>query len=65
MVGKGRWCCTFALGENTRRGEKAPTKGFYTFRHSAHSPIFEEPATALHILRADVLAGLSNLADNN
>ena len=42
---------------------KAPVKGFYTFQESAHSPMFEEPATVLRILRADVLAGLTNLAD--
>ncbi len=42
---------------------KAPVKGFYTFQESSHSPMFEEPATVLRILRADVLAGLTNLAD--
>ncbi|NHQ60093.1 alpha/beta hydrolase [Chlorobium sp. BLA1] len=42
---------------------KAPLKGFYTFEHSAHSPIFEEPGKARKILREDVLRGLNNLAD--
>jgi pimeloyl-ACP methyl ester carboxylesterase len=42
---------------------KAPAKGFYTFKQSAHSPMFEEPATCLRILRDDVLAGLTNLSD--
>lgn len=43
----------------------APLKGFYTFDHSAHCPIFEEPDKVLQILREDVLAGTNNLADAN
>jgi len=42
---------------------KAPLKGFYTFEQSAHSPIFEEPEKMQKILREDVLAGKSSLAD--
>jgi len=42
---------------------KAPLKGFYTFARSAHSPVMEEPERAREILRADVLAGASRLAD--
>lgn len=41
----------------------APVKGFYTFKHSAHSPLFEEPARMREIVRADVLTGLKGLAD--
>ncbi|NUB46112.1 alpha/beta hydrolase [Fertoebacter nigrum] len=41
----------------------APVKGFYTFENSAHSPVFEEPARAREILRTDVLAGKTSLAD--
>ena len=40
-----------------------PVKGFYTFEHSAHSPMFEEPAKTLKILQQDVLTGSNNLAD--
>jgi len=43
---------------------KAPLKGFYTFEHSAHSPIFEEPGKVQKILREDVLRGTNNLADS-
>lgn len=43
---------------------KAPVKGFYTFKKSAHSPIFEEPDRMLQILQADVLAGKNKLADD-
>ncbi len=42
---------------------KAPLKGFYTFAHSAHSPIFEEPEKARKIFTADILAGVKGLAD--
>jgi pimeloyl-ACP methyl ester carboxylesterase len=34
---------------------KAPIKGFYTFEHSAHSPLFEEPEKMNHILNKDVM----------
>jgi hypothetical protein len=42
---------------------KAPLKGHYRFYHSAHSPLFEEPVRALHILREDVLKHRNSLAD--
>jgi pimeloyl-ACP methyl ester carboxylesterase len=42
---------------------KAPVKGFYTFDHSAHSPLFEEPGKMKKILQEDVLKGLNRLAD--
>ncbi len=41
----------------------APVKGFYTFKQSAHSPLFEEPGKMCEILRTDVLTGTTNLAD--
>jgi len=41
----------------------APVKGFYTFKQSAHSPLFEEPAKMREIMRADVLTGSKGLAD--
>ena len=42
---------------------EAPRKGFYTFDESAHGPAFEEPERARQILRRDVLAGETGLAD--
>ena len=42
---------------------RAPVKGFYTFAHSAHSPIFEEAEKTRRILREDVLGGVTSLAD--
>ena len=44
---------------------KAPVKGFYTFRESAHSPLFEEPEKVKQIIRADILTGKNSLADKN
>ena len=41
----------------------APIKGFYTFEHSAHSPIFEEPGRVQTILQEDVLSASNKLAD--
>lgn len=42
---------------------RAPRKGFYSFQDSAHSPLFEEPGHAMRILREDVCAGATALAD--
>jgi pimeloyl-ACP methyl ester carboxylesterase len=41
----------------------APVKGFYTFKQSAHSPLFEESEKMLEVVRADVLTGSKGLAD--
>jgi pimeloyl-ACP methyl ester carboxylesterase len=41
----------------------APVKGFYTFKQSAHSPMFEEPEKMREIMRADVLTRSTRLAD--
>jgi pimeloyl-ACP methyl ester carboxylesterase len=42
---------------------EAPVKGFYTFKNSAHSPIFEEPEKMIEIIKRDVLIGENKLAD--
>lgn len=55
--------CSYDLARSFLDGLKAPVRGFYTFRHSAHSPMFEEPERMRHILQADVLAGANTLAD--
>jgi pimeloyl-ACP methyl ester carboxylesterase len=41
----------------------ARVKGFYTFKHSAHTPFFEEPEKMREIVLADVLTGSTSLAD--
>ncbi|MDD4713202.1 MAG: alpha/beta hydrolase [Bacteroidales bacterium] len=42
---------------------QAPIKGFYIFKQSAHSPLFEEPAKIQEILQKDILTGTNSLAD--
>lgn len=41
----------------------APLKGFYTFEHSAHSPLFEEPEKVRKIILTDVLGKRIDLAN--
>jgi predicted alpha/beta-fold hydrolase len=55
--------CSFTEAKSYFEQLKAPLKGFYTFKHSAQSPLFEEPEKMQRILREDVLAGVNNLAD--
>jgi pimeloyl-ACP methyl ester carboxylesterase len=57
--------CSHTLAKSYLRQLKAPLKGFYTFEQSAHTPIFEEPAMVLKIMREDVLRGTNNLADSD
>ena len=57
------YTCSYPVAKSCFEQLKAPIKGFYTFEHSAHSPIFEEPQKALRILLKDVLVGTNKLAD--
>lgn len=57
------YTCNYTLAKDYFEKLQAPVKGFYTFEHSAHCPIFEEPDKTLKILREDVLTGENNLAD--
>jgi pimeloyl-ACP methyl ester carboxylesterase len=61
--GKYDYTCSYQLAREYFRQLDAPLKGFYTFQDSAHSPILEEPEKARRILREDVLAGSTALAD--
>lgn len=54
---------SYALAKSYYQLLVAPVKGFYTFKQSAHSPLFEEPGKMCEILRADVLTGATSLAD--
>ena len=56
--------CSYDLARNYVQELRAPVKGFYTFDHSAHSPIFEEPVKAGRIIRDDVLKSTVWLADD-
>jgi pimeloyl-ACP methyl ester carboxylesterase len=55
--------CAYAEGKAYFDKLRAPRKGFYSFTESAHSPVFEEVEKARRILREDVLAGTTRLAD--
>jgi pimeloyl-ACP methyl ester carboxylesterase len=63
LVGKYDLTANAALSRGLLEGLEAPTKGFYTFEMSAHSPLFEEPERAIDILLQDVLRGRADLAD--
>lgn len=43
----------------------APRKGFYSFKNSAHSPLFEEPERMKYILENDVLKNRTYLEDTH
>jgi pimeloyl-ACP methyl ester carboxylesterase len=61
--GKYDYTCAYPLARTFFDKLDAPLKGFYTFQHSAHSPIFEEPERGVKILLQDVLRGATALAD--
>lgn len=42
---------------------EAPIKGFYLFKNSAHSPIFEEPDKVAQIVNSDILINTNDLSD--
>jgi pimeloyl-ACP methyl ester carboxylesterase len=63
LHGSYDYTCSYQLARDYLARLQAPVKGFYTFEYSAHSPNFEEPGRVLRILREDVLAGTTRLAD--
>jgi pimeloyl-ACP methyl ester carboxylesterase len=54
---------SYPLAKEYYQQIKAPIKGFYTFKNSAHSPIFEEPLLVKEIIEKDVLNGNNGLSD--
>ena len=44
------YTCNYALAKDYFEKLQSPSKKFYTFEHSAHSPLFEEPEKIQHIL---------------
>ena len=62
---EGRWdyTCNYQPARSYFDVLRAPVKGFYSFDHSAHSPMFEEPKRFGEILRHDVLSGRTKLSD--
>jgi len=63
LHGKYDYTCAYPLAKGFFDKIRAPIKGFYTFQHSAHSPIFEESDRMLEILLKNVLTGTIDLAD--
>ena len=65
LEGRYDYTCNTALARDYFGKINAPVKGFYTFEHSAHSPVFEEPDKAQQIFQVDILTGQANLADGH
>ena len=57
------YTCSYSLAKDYLEKLQAPVKGFYTFKQSAHSPLFEEPNRFIEIMVDDVLNGNIDLAD--
>lgn len=53
----------YSMSEDYLKKIDAPVKGFYLFKESAHSPIFEEPKKVVEIMNEDVRNGKNELAD--
>ena len=61
--GSHDYTVSYQLAKDYFEQMKAPMKGFYTFRQSAHSPLFEEPEKMRQIFQEDVFEGKNKLAD--
>jgi pimeloyl-ACP methyl ester carboxylesterase len=55
---------SYTLAKDYFEKLQAPVKGFYTFKQSAHSPIFEEPEKMRLIIQSDILTGANKIADS-
>lgn len=63
LQGRHDYQASYVIEKNFATALKAPVKGFYTFKNSAHSPCFEEPEKMCNILRVDVLQNQVSLSD--
>ncbi len=63
LAGVNDYTCCYSLQKEYYEQLIAPSKGFYTFQKSAHSPLFEEPEKGLHIMIEDVKQKETELAD--
>ena len=50
------YTCSYELAKEYLEKIEAPDKGFYSFEHSAHSPLFEEPDEFVRIIKTEILA---------
>ncbi len=55
FAGQYDYTCCYELQKAYYEQIQAPSKGFYTFENSAHSPLFEEPEKGVEILVGDVI----------
>lgn len=53
----------FKMSEEYLKRIEAPIKGFYLFKSSAHSPIFEEANKVEQIIKSDIFKNTNDLAD--
>ncbi len=51
------YTCSYELAKEYYEKISAPQKGFYSFNHSAHSPILEEPKECIKIIKEKILGG--------
>lgn len=58
--GKYDYTCCYSLQKEYYEYLETPSKAFYTFENSAHSPLFEESKKAIGILKKDVLSANGN-----
>lgn len=49
------YTCSYELSKDYFAKINAPEKGFYSFSNSAHSPIFEEPAECIKVIKENIL----------
>ncbi len=63
MHGAHDLTCSIDVARGYFASLDAPRKAFYTFRNSAHSPMFEEPDRFCTIIREDVMTGRLTWAD--
>jgi pimeloyl-ACP methyl ester carboxylesterase len=63
LLGRYDYTTSYTLAKAYVKKLQAPLKGFHTYEHSAHSPIFEGAEKTRTILRKDVLTGSNGLGD--
>jgi pimeloyl-ACP methyl ester carboxylesterase len=63
LEGKYDYTTVTSLAREYFQQVQAPAKGFYVFENSAHSPLLEQPQKAHRIVKHDVLAGKTMMAD--
>lgn len=61
--GQYDYTVNYKMSEEYLKNLEAPVKGFYLFKNSAHSPIFEEPDKVEYIVKNDIFNQKSELAD--